>query len=77
MNGTDSAHDYLWLVQNLWMKSDVWNWANSDEEAVKLILRECCAPDCTIVETLPNEFKRCAACKMVRILFSSSAEWFS
>ncbi len=32
-NGPEDAHDYLWMVQDLWMNDDVWNWANEHPEA--------------------------------------------
>lgn len=28
-NGPEEAHDYLWLTQDLWMSSHVWNWVNN------------------------------------------------
>ncbi|KAI0751404.1 hypothetical protein C8Q80DRAFT_1268646 [Daedaleopsis nitida] len=64
-NGPEDAHDYLWLTQNLWMPSHVWNWANSDADAKSHILKNCARQGCASREERAAEFKRCGGCKEV------------
>ncbi|KAF9007114.1 hypothetical protein BDQ17DRAFT_1302547 [Cyathus striatus] len=64
-NGPEDAHDYLYLTQDLWMKSDVWNWANNNPDVKKFILKKCSRKECQNVEVLVAEFKRCSACHLV------------
>ena len=66
MNGPEDAQDYLWLTQDLWMASDVWNWANENQDVMEAILRTCEATGCEKKEKKVAEFKRCAACHLVR-----------
>lgn len=65
MNGPEEAHDYLWLTQDLWMPSHVWNWANGDEEAKSFVLKTCSRAECNNREARAAEFKRCGGCKEV------------
>ena len=64
-NGPEEAHDYLWLTQNLWMASDVWEWANNDAGAKVHILKTCAREGCNTREVRAAEFKRCGGCKEV------------
>lgn len=68
MNGPEDAQDYLWLTQELWMESDIWNWADRDQETKASVQRLCSREGCQKVETRVAEFKRCAACKTVRYI---------
>ena len=63
LNGPEDAHDYLWLTQNLWMPSHIWNWANNDPEVKSHVLRKCSRSGCGTREVRPAEFKRCSGCK--------------
>ena len=65
MNGPEDAQDYLWLTQDLWMESDVWNWADQDAKIKATVQRMCCSDSCGKIETRVAEYKRCAACKTV------------
>ncbi|TFK17815.1 hypothetical protein FA15DRAFT_675760 [Coprinopsis marcescibilis] len=65
MNGPEDAHDYLWYSQDMWMKADVWNWANKTQEAKDFILKTCSRAGCTVRETSVAQFKRCSACHLV------------
>ncbi|TFK93914.1 hypothetical protein K466DRAFT_580545 [Polyporus arcularius HHB13444] len=64
-NGPEEAHDYLWLTQNLWMASDVWEWVNNDAGAKSHILKTCSREGCHTREVRAAEFKRCGGCKEV------------
>ncbi|KAI0773887.1 hypothetical protein C8Q74DRAFT_1199891 [Fomes fomentarius] len=64
-NGPEDAHDYLWLTQDLWMSSHVWNWVNNDAEAKSYILKTCARQGCNTREVRAAEFKRCGGCKEV------------
>ncbi|KAH7884974.1 hypothetical protein F5I97DRAFT_1830249 [Phlebopus sp. FC_14] len=65
LNGPEDAQDYLFLTQDLWMEPAVWEWANSAEEAKRILFKTCANADCGAVETDVAQFKRCAACKEV------------
>ncbi|TBU48461.1 hypothetical protein BD309DRAFT_292618 [Dichomitus squalens] len=65
LNGPEDAHDYLWLTQNLWMPSHIWNWANNDPEVKSHVLRTCARSGCGAREVRAAEFKRCSGCKEV------------
>ncbi|KAK0479903.1 hypothetical protein EDD18DRAFT_1111601 [Armillaria luteobubalina] len=64
-NGPEVAHDYLWLVQDLWMNDDVWNWADNHPEAKEATFKICAKPSCTLKETRAAEFQRCSSCHLV------------
>ncbi|KAF8206808.1 hypothetical protein K438DRAFT_1816452 [Mycena galopus ATCC 62051] len=64
-NGTDEAHDYLWVAQDLWMETDVWDWVNEDSAVAAVILKCCSRPECLAQEAEATQFKRCAACRLV------------
>ncbi|KIJ62725.1 hypothetical protein HYDPIDRAFT_30314 [Hydnomerulius pinastri MD-312] len=64
-NGPEDAQDYLFLTQDVWMEADVWEWANSVQDAKKLLFKSCANAECGAVETDVAQFKRCAACKEV------------
>ncbi|KAK0451220.1 uncharacterized protein EV420DRAFT_1561559, partial [Desarmillaria tabescens] len=64
-NGPEVAHDYLWLVQDLWMKDDVWNWANEHPDAKEATFKKCGKPSCGLKETRAAEFQRCSSCHLV------------
>ncbi|OSC99218.1 hypothetical protein PYCCODRAFT_1470472 [Trametes coccinea BRFM310] len=64
-NGSEMAHDYLWLTQDLWMAADVWEWANSDTEVKSYVLKKCSREGCNNRELRAAEFKRCAGCREV------------
>lgn len=64
-NGPEDAQDYLWLAQELWMESDVWEWADNDEDTKTTVRRLCSRNACEKVEEEIAQFKRCAACKTV------------
>jgi len=62
-NGTEDAHDYLWLTQDLWMEPDVWEWVNENPDVKNAVLQYC--DKCFVRETKVAEFKRCSACRIV------------
>ena len=63
INGLESAHDYLWLIQDAWMAPDVWAWADGCAEAKACTIRMCSNhPACANFETRVAEFKRCSSC---------------
>ena len=64
-NGTEDAHDYLWLVQDAWMVPAVWAWADSNAEAKAAIMKDCSRAGCGKREERVAQFKRCAACHQV------------
>ncbi|KAJ7153101.1 hypothetical protein C8R43DRAFT_1002904 [Mycena crocata] len=64
-NGPEDAHDYLWMAQDLWMESEVWDWVNEDPTVEAEVLKCCSRPECTAEETFATEFKRCSACRQV------------
>lgn len=64
-NGPEDAQDYLWLTQDLWMKDDVWNWANNNVDAKNVVLKVCSRESCGAKETQVAEYKRCSACHRV------------
>lgn len=66
-NGSEEAHDYLWMAQDLWMEPDVWSWVNEDAGAAEHVLRFCSRPDCQAQEAEATQFKRCAACHQVGV----------
>ncbi|PIL36807.1 hypothetical protein GSI_00497 [Ganoderma sinense ZZ0214-1] len=65
LNGPEDAHDYLWLTQDLWMPSHIWNWANNDPEVKACVLKKCARSACNNREVRAAEFKRCGGCKEV------------
>ena len=65
LNGPEDAHDYLWLTQDLWMLSHIWNWANNDPEVKACVLKKCARSACNNREVRAAEFKRCGDCKEV------------
>jgi hypothetical protein len=65
MNGPEEAHDYLWLTQDLWMKPDVWKWANENPDVKKVVLKSCSRAGCSAAEETVTQFKRCSACHLV------------
>ncbi|KAL4065599.1 hypothetical protein V8B97DRAFT_1919737 [Scleroderma yunnanense] len=64
-NGAEDAQDYLFLTQDVWMKDDVWAWANGTPEAKNNVLKPCANGECGAIETKVAQFKRCGACKQV------------
>ncbi|KAF4611704.1 hypothetical protein D9613_004045 [Agrocybe pediades] len=64
-NGPEDAQDYLWLSQDLWMETSVWDWANNNPDVKCVVLKNCSRPTCDEKETYVTEFKRCAACHLV------------
>ncbi|KZT72635.1 hypothetical protein DAEQUDRAFT_804751 [Daedalea quercina L-15889] len=54
LNGTEEAHDYCWLTQNLWEEPDR-----------RHVLKFCSREACGRREQRVAEFKRCSACKQV------------
>ncbi|KIM42077.1 hypothetical protein M413DRAFT_143938 [Hebeloma cylindrosporum] len=64
-NGPEDAQDYLWLTQDLWMKDDVWNWANNNVDAKNTVLKVCSRESCGAKEKEVAEYKRCSACHLV------------
>ena len=64
-NGPEDAQDYLWLTQDLWMKDDVWNWANNSVDAKNVVLKICSRESCGAKEQQVAEYKRCSACHRV------------
>ena len=62
-NGTEDAHDYLWLTQDLWMEPDVWQWVNENPDVKSAILQHC--EKCFVREKRVAEFKQCSACRIV------------
>ena len=65
LNSTEDAHDYLWLAQDAWMEKDVWDWANSHEEAKKALMKACSRDGCEVQEQKVAQFKRCGGCHQV------------
>ncbi|KAJ7087158.1 hypothetical protein C8R44DRAFT_687388 [Mycena epipterygia] len=76
-NGLEEAHDYLWIAQDLWMESDVWDWVNEDPAVADHVLKCCSRLGCPAQETRATEFKRCAACRLVMYCGSGcqKADW--
>lgn len=64
-NGAEDAQDYLFLTQDLWMKNDVWTWANNIAGAKNAVLKKCSQTSCVEVEKHVAEYKRCSACHLV------------
>ncbi|KAI6103809.1 hypothetical protein EDD16DRAFT_296917 [Pisolithus croceorrhizus] len=64
-NGPEDAQNYLFLTQDVWMKDDVWEWANASQEAKSNVIKACSNGACGAIETKVAQFKRCAACKKV------------
>lgn len=69
MNGPEAAQDYLFQAQKLWMESGVWDWARRSSEVQAAVLKKCTYGGCYNVETRPEEYKACAACKKVYVVF--------
>ncbi|KAF7362562.1 hypothetical protein MVEN_00604500 [Mycena venus] len=76
-NGTDEAHDYLWVAQDLWMAPDVWAWVNENSTVAAVILKCCSRLECPAQETEATQFKRCGACQQVVYCSSTcqKADW--
>lgn len=72
-NSPEEAHDYLWIAQDLWMKEDVWEWANNNPDAKSIILKNCSneVQGCRVREGDVAQFKRCAACRLVSDMSTS------
>ncbi|KDR78106.1 hypothetical protein GALMADRAFT_245117 [Galerina marginata CBS 339.88] len=65
INGPEDAQDYLWLTQDLWMATDVWNWANDNPDVKSAVLKVCSRSTCGVREVRVGEYKRCSACHLV------------
>ncbi|KAG7097973.1 hypothetical protein E1B28_005283 [Marasmius oreades] len=65
INGPESAHDYLWLSQDLWMEDDVWSWISENLDAKKSVLMECGSEACNKEESTPAQFHRCSGCRQI------------
>lgn len=50
------------------MEPDVWNWVNEDPTVMQQVLKCCSRPECPVQEREATQFKRCAACRQVRLL---------
>ncbi|KAJ7020722.1 hypothetical protein C8F04DRAFT_285669 [Mycena alexandri] len=74
-NGAEDAQSYLWRSQELWMKPDVWDWANANEN-VRVCVRRICS-GCEHAESAVAAFKRCAGCHLVSYCGSTcqKANW--
>ncbi|KAG5635062.1 hypothetical protein H0H81_012558 [Sphagnurus paluster] len=66
-NGPEEAHDYLWLTQDLWMYSEVWDWANENPDVLEVLLKKCSREECDVREAKVAQFKRCAACHLHKV----------
>ncbi|CAA7262664.1 unnamed protein product [Cyclocybe aegerita] len=64
-NGPEDAQDYLYLTQNFWMEKGIRKWADSCQDAKRLVLKSCSREACTEKEKDVAQFKRCAACHLV------------
>ncbi|KAJ7098451.1 hypothetical protein C8R43DRAFT_964238 [Mycena crocata] len=62
-NGPEDAQTYLWRLQDMWMESDVWAWANSNANVILCVRRIC--NGCEKAESDVAAFKRCAQCHLV------------
>lgn len=65
LNGSEDGSDYLWLAQDMWTESNVWEWANKQSDTKRFLLRTCSRGGCRNTEKTVAEFKRCAACHQV------------
>jgi hypothetical protein len=54
-------------TQDLWMEDDVWAWANNNPDAKDKVLKTCSLGTCGKREARVAEYKRCAACHLVRL----------
>lgn len=64
-NGTEDAHDYLYMAQSLWMAEDVWNWVSNNPDAQDASRKACANTSCANKETSAAEFQRCSSCHQV------------
>ncbi|KAJ6551076.1 hypothetical protein B0H10DRAFT_1727820, partial [Mycena sp. CBHHK59/15] len=64
-NGAEDTRDHLWLVQDLWMQDNVWNWVNKDQVVKDRVLRECGNPMCKQKEERVEQWQKCVGCKKV------------
>ncbi len=71
LNGRETAHDHLWLTQDLWAKPEVVNWVDGDVFVKQHVLRVCSEPGCGKVEETVKQWQQCSGCKKVRIQSSS------
>lgn len=55
----------MFVTQDVWIKDDVWEWANASHEAGSNVIKVCSNSACGAAETQAAQFKRCAACKKV------------
>ncbi|KAJ6613951.1 hypothetical protein B0H10DRAFT_1951098 [Mycena sp. CBHHK59/15] len=62
-NGAEDTRDHLWLVQDLWMQDNVWNWVDKDQVMKDRVLRECGNPTCKQKEERVGQWQKCAGCK--------------
>ncbi|KAI0632430.1 hypothetical protein C8Q77DRAFT_1125683 [Trametes polyzona] len=62
-NGTDEAHDYRWLTQDLWMEPEVWAWVDANDDIKHLVTKTCSREGCGRREARPLDFKYCNGCK--------------
>ncbi|KAJ7620881.1 hypothetical protein DFH06DRAFT_62797 [Mycena polygramma] len=74
-NGAEDAQSYLWRSQELWMESDVWEWADGNAN-VKVAVRRICN-GCEKTESAVAAFKRCAGCHLISYCSSECqrADW--
>ncbi|KAJ7772227.1 hypothetical protein B0H16DRAFT_1714436 [Mycena metata] len=76
MNGAEDAQSYLWRSQELWMKPDAWDWANSND-IVRVCVRRICS-GCEEAESAVAAFKRVILC-CLQVSYCSStcqkADW--
>ncbi|KAK0442426.1 hypothetical protein EV421DRAFT_1808973 [Armillaria borealis] len=63
LNGRETAHDHLWLTQDLWAKPEVMNWVDGDAFVKQHVLRVCSEPGCGKVEETVKQWQQCSACQ--------------
>ncbi|EJF62935.1 hypothetical protein DICSQDRAFT_168605 [Dichomitus squalens LYAD-421 SS1] len=62
-NSREESHDYLWLMQDLWMEHDVWAWATRHPDVKEAALKRCGYAECSNREEAVFTFKCCGGCK--------------
>ncbi|KAL1946612.1 hypothetical protein VTO73DRAFT_14716 [Trametes versicolor] len=62
-NGSDEAHDYRWLTQDLWAEPEAWVWINTNRDLIDIVVKTCTREGCGRREMRPLDFKKCGGCR--------------
>lgn len=62
-NGSDEAHDYRWLTQDLWAEPEAWVWINTNRDIIDIVVKTCSRVGCGRREMRPLDFKKCSGCR--------------